>query len=76
MSESEEEDGEYQKKFYGPGLTGLLRRRWAKLPRRVKVLLVRVLPLLVNYVQGVHTLLARRRAAVRQDRILPVMPMF
>lgn len=53
-----------------------LRGAWAKLPRRWKVLLSRALPLMVNWVQSMHTLVSRRRAAQRQDAILPVMPLF
>lgn len=53
-----------------------LRGAWAKLPRRWKVLLSRALPLVVNWVQSMHTLVSRRRAAQRQDAILPVMPLF
>jgi hypothetical protein len=53
-----------------------LRGAWAKLPRLWKVLLSRVLPLAVNWVQSMHTLISRRRAAQRQDALLPVMPLF
>jgi len=53
-----------------------IRGVWHKLPPWGKVAVARSLPLIVNYVQGWHTLLAKRRAAVRQDTQLPVIPLF
>jgi hypothetical protein len=62
--------------FEGVGQGAGLRGFWRRLPKRWKAVITRALPLVVNYVQSLHTLISRRRAAVRQDRLLPVMPLF
>ena len=53
-----------------------LRRWWRRQPKLWRIVIVRTLPLVMNYVQGLHSLIAKRRAAVRQEAILPVHPLF
>jgi len=53
-----------------------LRRWWHSWPKFWRIVAVRALPLAVNYAQGMHSLVAKRRAAVRQEAILPVHPLF
>lgn len=53
-----------------------LRRWWRELRPFQRLILARVVPLAVNWVQGLHTIIAKREAAKKQEAILPVHPFF
>ena len=64
--------------MYGAGddEVGRARKGKAEHAGRWKKILAKLLVFAVNYAQGMHTLIARRRQSMRQDLLLPAFPMF